>query len=325
MKPIKITVTGADATAEYAPTLTSGMVGLQAEFTFDEAWEGLTKTAVFCCGSRRYPVICQNGTVTVPWEALGAENCILKIGIYGTDAEGEVVIPTVWAEAGKVKEGTKVPPFQPEEATQTVYQQLLALSDKAAKTADSVRRDADNGVFGYVLTEEDKQEIAAQAAVQSLQEMDGLYFVRPDENGVSTLDLKDAEAGVYFFGGKKGVVVPQVNGNTFDTRLLIITKTQYWGNEEDINWLYYDFVAFSGIWWSPRLNSGSFIKRNGAVEINSRVESDLHNFALKDRDNRFSSLQTMTAPLAADDNSTNIPTTQWVNQAIAAALAARGI
>ena len=147
MEPIKISVTGALATVTQKPVLTSGTVGLGVEFTFDEAWTGLRKTAVFRCGNRPIPpVLCEENRSVVPWEALEKPGCTLFVGVYGTDSEG-IDLPTVWAEVDRVREGATVPDVDPSEPTPNAYEQLLAAANQAAADAESVRQDADNGKF----------------------------------------------------------------------------------------------------------------------------------------------------------------------------------
>ena len=147
MKPIKITVTGANALVTEKPAITSGMVGLPVEFTFDEAWNGLGKTAVFRAGSRSYPVSCAQSTAIVPWEVLEKGGVGLYIGVFGADEEGTVKIPTVWACADTIAAGTQIPETVPAEPTPNLYDQILTAASKAVETANSVRQDADSGKF----------------------------------------------------------------------------------------------------------------------------------------------------------------------------------
>lgn len=147
MEPIKISVTGALATVTQKPVLTSGTVGLGVEFTFDEAWTGLRKTAVFRCGNRPIPpVLCEEDRAQVPWEALEKPGCTLFVGVYGTDSEG-IDLPTVWAEVDRVREGATVPDVDPSEPTPSAYEQTLAAAKQAVDVANSVRKDADSGKF----------------------------------------------------------------------------------------------------------------------------------------------------------------------------------
>ena len=147
MKPIKITVTGTEALVTEKPVLTSGMVGLPVEFTFDEAWDGLNKTAVFKAGSRSYPISCQQNIATVPWEVLEKPFVTLSVGVFGADETGEEKLPTVWAPVDTIQVGTQIPDVTPTESTPNVYDQILAVANDAVRVANSVRQDADSGAF----------------------------------------------------------------------------------------------------------------------------------------------------------------------------------
>ncbi len=147
MQAIKIEVTGTQAEVTQPVTLTAGLVGQPVEFTFDEDWEGLAKTAVFRAGSRSYPVSCEQNAVAVPWEVLETPGIGLYIGVFGTDVEGTVRIPTVWAFADTIQAGTQIPDAIPSEATPTVYEQILSAANEAVAVANGLREDANSGAF----------------------------------------------------------------------------------------------------------------------------------------------------------------------------------
>ena len=147
MKPIKITVTGSNARITEKPVITSGTVGLPVEFTFDEAWEGLSKTAVFRAGSRSYPVSCVQSIAIVPWEVMEKGGVGLYIGVFGADEEGTVKIPTVWACVDTIAAGAQIPETVPAEPTADVYHQILAAANKAVAGVEILRQEADSGKF----------------------------------------------------------------------------------------------------------------------------------------------------------------------------------
>lgn len=105
MEPITITVTGADAQVQHKPLLTCGMVGVPVEFTFDESWQGLQKTAVFRVGMTTLDVLDLDTACVVPHALLLSPYRTLRIGVYGCAADGSLVIPTVWADAGQILPG----------------------------------------------------------------------------------------------------------------------------------------------------------------------------------------------------------------------------
>lgn len=180
MEPIKISVTGALATVTQKPVLTSGTVGLGVEFTFDEAWTGLRKTAVFRCGNRPIPpVLCEEDRAQVPWEALEKPGCTLFVGVYGTDSEG-IDLPTVWSEVDRVREGATVPDVDPSEPTPSAYEQTLAAAKQAVDVANSVREDADNGKFKGDKGDKGDPGVVKFTVVKELPEQgtdDAIYLV----------------------------------------------------------------------------------------------------------------------------------------------------
>lgn len=126
MDGIKIEVTGNVARVIEKPSrITSGTVGLPAEFTFDSQWEGLSKTAVFR-GSHVIKNVESLGTETiVPWEVLEKPGAWLSVGVYGTNADGTVVIPTTWANVSPVTTGVDPDGDPSTDPTLPVWQRLL--------------------------------------------------------------------------------------------------------------------------------------------------------------------------------------------------------
>lgn len=90
-------------------TVTSGSVNVYTvQFNFNEDWNGLVKTAVFKVGNNSAAVLLDDSNeCTIPWEVLDSPMRPLEIGVYGTK-DAEIVLPTIWANAGEVKQGTIV-------------------------------------------------------------------------------------------------------------------------------------------------------------------------------------------------------------------------
>ena len=86
--------------------VTSGSVNVyQCQFQFDNAWDGLEKTAVFQAGNDTISTILdETGMCIIPWEVLQDAKRTLYAGVYGTK-NGNVVLPTIWASCGEIKEG----------------------------------------------------------------------------------------------------------------------------------------------------------------------------------------------------------------------------
>ncbi len=99
----------------------------EVKFQFDNGWDGLERFAVFRVGKKSVSVTLDDtNTCTIPWECV-CENDIGKevlVGVYGM-VDTTVVLPTVWAGLGNLKEGcclgsTALPP------TPSVAEQILA-------------------------------------------------------------------------------------------------------------------------------------------------------------------------------------------------------
>ena len=89
--------------------ITTGSVGYPVNFVFDEAWDGLTKTAVFRGSGQTIKRVIEPGSLYIPPEVLVDAGDTLWIGVYGKNGAGTVVVPTIWAKAGIIRAGTDNP------------------------------------------------------------------------------------------------------------------------------------------------------------------------------------------------------------------------
>ena len=124
---IQITCKGNSASCTRTERLTSGMVGLQCEFIFDGAWDGLARTAVFWAGNEKRDVLLTGAVCTVPWEVLKTAGYQLVIGVYGTNAGGTLVIPTVYAMCGGIASGADPSGDESTDPTLPVWGQLQGM------------------------------------------------------------------------------------------------------------------------------------------------------------------------------------------------------
>ena len=123
MKSIKITVTDCLASATETLSVVSGTVGLSVEFSFDEVWAGLHKTAVFRANGKCIDVLDISEETTVPWELLQSPGCRLWAGVYGTNPDGSLQIPTVWADLGVIQPGADPSGDESTDPTLPVWEQ----------------------------------------------------------------------------------------------------------------------------------------------------------------------------------------------------------
>ena len=131
MTSIRLIVRGANARAEVQGDLTSGMVGIPVTIEYDEAWDGLSKNLV-CRGGLGYEnfegisrtILGVGNTARVAPEVMIAGKA-LYLGIEGYNADGTIVIPTVWAYCGAICEGAKTEGETSEDPTNLCFLRLI--------------------------------------------------------------------------------------------------------------------------------------------------------------------------------------------------------
>ena len=100
----KIKVSGTTATVDWSTEIPKGLVGgkVQIEYT-DDIWSGLNKTVVFRSSITRD--VLENGSeVIIPADVLERSGVKLYVGVYGTDAENNLGLPTFWANLGVIRD-----------------------------------------------------------------------------------------------------------------------------------------------------------------------------------------------------------------------------
>lgn len=216
MNCIKIEVTGNVARVTERPArITAGTVGLPVEFSFDSQWDGLAKTAVF-----RACRVCKisEGITTeavVPWEVLKKPGEVLLIGVYGTNKDGSVVIPTTWANVCNICESanpggdasTDTTPSAP--PTPSIWDKILLeignLSDLSTDAKENLV-DAINEVYERIGTGTGGGGGDGVSPIVNVVEIPGGHRVTiTDINGDQIFDVMDGEAGPQGPQGPQGI------------------------------------------------------------------------------------------------------------------------
>ena len=143
----KIKVSGATASAEKESKITAGMVGVTVRMQYADIWNGLHKTVVFRAGTVTKDVITNDEVVTVPKEVVAAKDVYLQVGVYGVDAEGNLVIPTIWAGLGRIMDAADPSGDDETDASLPAWVKIMTDAANAVAVAQSVRDDADRGAF----------------------------------------------------------------------------------------------------------------------------------------------------------------------------------
>ena len=144
---IRISVSRADATVLETETLTAGRIGLVCEFVFSSDWDDLEKVAVFDGEVTREVMLDENNRAIVPAECMATAGYKLRCGVTGLNAEQVVVLPTVYVNAGKIRESAEIADSSIEEITPSLASQVISRANEALRVANELASDAESGRF----------------------------------------------------------------------------------------------------------------------------------------------------------------------------------
>ena len=176
MTSIMLTVTGAQAQASVAGTLTSGMVGIPVTIEYDEAWEGLTKNLVCRCSKsgsadEEYRSIMNvENTAVVAHEVMKA-GMLLYLGVEGCSSDGTLVIPTVWAMCGSIQRGANTGEDLSVDPTLPVWNQLQVQIEQIKR--DAITQEQVDDIQADVQAARRAAEAAAQRAEEAVGNSNG--------------------------------------------------------------------------------------------------------------------------------------------------------
>ncbi len=217
MEPIYVSVTGADVTVVSVPVMTAGMVGLQVVFGFDSAWEGLIKSAVFSADDLDpLCVLDITDSAPVPPELL-KEGALLQVGVYGTDAEGTVVIPTIYAQVDTVRKGVE-PGKDPSGNPQLpIWQQILARFEKLRPVLLPLKQGAGTDSLEQITSDisgelNDPQSEATGKAAVALQ-----HFNKVSGNCSMAVNYDNEVEGANSFAANQSNYIGEEAENSFAT------------------------------------------------------------------------------------------------------------
>lgn len=128
---------------EQKERITSGSVNIyRVKVIFDDAWkEAVMRYGVFKVGSQVEAVALDDrGFCSIPWDLTAYEkkNLSMYFGVYGLREDGAIIIPTIWAEFGKIEEGVFWPSDVPRPDTPNAFE---ILTEEIAKKGDTLTYD----------------------------------------------------------------------------------------------------------------------------------------------------------------------------------------
>lgn len=143
----KIKVSGVRVNTVYRTFIPAGIVGAAIEISYiDDIWQGLRKTVVFR-GATIKDVVTDASIVTIPPEVVATPNSTLSVGIYGVNADGNLVVPTLWAELGYIRPATDPSGDTTTVQSTPVWAQIKQIAYDAKQQVLSLRNEADSGEF----------------------------------------------------------------------------------------------------------------------------------------------------------------------------------
>lgn len=161
--------------------ITTGDVGKEVRFDFSDDWSGYAKTVVFEGSGVAKDVFLTSDRCAIPPECIVIPGGVLRCGVYGV--RGDLVTTTAYCEIGRIERGAEPSGDIAEDPTPELWQQALDAANQARESAAEVLKklpdainaaleqakesgefDGDDGKDGndYILTDEDKSEIAEQ-------------------------------------------------------------------------------------------------------------------------------------------------------------------
>lgn len=171
---------------------------LTCHFIFGgEEWDNTVRTAYFenqKSGERYAQIIADDGTCTVPWEAL-TDKGFVRFSVAGeredyritTDVESFYNSDTIYG-------GNPSEPPTPDQ-----YDQMIALAEQTKEIAESVRRDADEGKFDGDPGEPGKPGAPGRDGVSPTAKVeqtdDGAVITITDAAGTTEAELKNGKEG----------------------------------------------------------------------------------------------------------------------------------
>lgn len=174
--------------------ITSGSVGIPIEFALSDDYDGLSAIAVFEGSGVKRDVALMGNSCVVPHEVVATAGGYLRIGIYASNSEGTIVIPTVWAGSKMILQGAQPSEVDPSEPTPSWVAQVQAAAAEALETANNVLD---------MTVEADTLPAGSEASVEKTVDPDGavtLTFGIPQggqgNDGVSpTVDVTEITGG----------------------------------------------------------------------------------------------------------------------------------
>lgn len=156
MTQVFMEITGAQGRVQKTGLLTAGMVGVPVQFSFSPEWAELNCLAVFRAGEVKKDNAITDGCSVIPAEVLQQPGQRLYLGVEGRSKQGDVVIPTVWAEVGQILEGAQAANDPALAPTPSQFERFMAQVEQVDEKIKAALQDVNisaAGAFTIVVTD----------------------------------------------------------------------------------------------------------------------------------------------------------------------------
>lgn len=228
----KIIVSGTSIRSVWSHRITRGMIGAKVQIEYDgDTWQKLNRTAVFQ-GAVTKDVLNIDNEVTIPTEVVAKSGLNLFMGLYGTDADNNIAIPTIWIPLGVIQSGADPSGDETTDPTLPVWAQLeqrfatlMHLAEHPAEmtaVADWAATDLDPGHIlnrtHWLETIESNNTFNGELAGRNAMQIDdGLYLVKMSDDVFTVDDLLGHTLTLYMRGEDPEMMTYKLTtDNTFD-------------------------------------------------------------------------------------------------------------
>ena len=210
---IFVKVNGCDLSAKPLHAVTSGTVGREVRFDFSPEWTDLVKTAVFKgSGEARDVALLASDTCTLPPDVLEEHGGDLLIGVYGRNAAGTVVMPTVWGRVEYIREGAELSEADPSEPAPDWTAQVQAAAASALEKAGAVEAAAARGDFDGAPGTDGVSPAVTVAAITGGHRVTITDAAHPDGQTFDVMDGQGGGGGGGQDGVSPGVTIEEITG-----------------------------------------------------------------------------------------------------------------
>lgn len=139
-------VSGTEVRVSNLRPITRGITGAVVEILYDDPmWAGLTKKVAFE-GVTTKEDIYEGSIVPFPGEVATKKNAFIRVGITGVNVAEAVVIPTMWAELGTVRDSAYGDYPMPGEPVPPMWSKLEAEVDALAQDVEDLKQTPSGGL-----------------------------------------------------------------------------------------------------------------------------------------------------------------------------------